>query len=115
MPTLSIRRLRGAGREAHARAVLKRFSRSGLSRAAFGRREGISPVTLARWRREFPGEGGLPAGRDRFLEVRLPGPVARGSFELALGEGRSLRVPPGFDADDLRRLLEVLCWRSGPC
>jgi hypothetical protein len=31
-----------------------------------------------------------------------------GRFELELGAGRRLRVPAGFDATELRRLLDVL-------
>lgn len=115
MPTPSIRRLRGAQREAHARAALERLSRSRLSRGAFCRKEGISPVTLARWRREFPANAGPSPEQGRFVEIRLPGAGGHSPFELELGDGRRLRVPPGFDADDLVRLLGVLARGTATC
>ncbi len=108
----AIRRLRGSAREAHAREAIGRFVASGAGRAAFCRREGISPVTLARWLGEFGGatprkaEGG-------FVEVRLERPASAGGFDLELSAGRRLRIPPGFDVGDLGRLLALL--ERAPC
>ena len=45
MAANAIQRLRGAKREAHARGVLGRLASSGLSKAGFCRKEGISTVT----------------------------------------------------------------------
>lgn len=107
MGAVSIRRLRGREREAHAREALGRFAASGLSQAAFCREEGISPVTLSRWLGEFGPAEGRPA-RAGFVEVRLDRGGAGDAFELALPAGRHLRIPAGFDAGDLERLLAVL-------
>jgi hypothetical protein len=102
----SLRRLRGAEREAHARRAIERWQASGESLAAFCRSEGIAPVTLHRWRREFGRTAG--ASPVRFVSVDVAMARDAGSFELDLGEGRRLRVPAGFAERDLERLLAVL-------
>lgn len=107
MSTTSIRRLRGRLREAHAREVLGRLAPSGLSKAAFCRTEGISPVTLGRWLAEF-GSAARPSLGTGFVEVRLDRGSSQPAFELELPSGRKVRVPSGFDATDLRRLLDVV-------
>lgn len=76
-----IQRLRGARREAHARGVLGRLAPSGLSKAEFCRREGISTVTLGRWLAEF-GAASPSAAGEGFVEVRLDRGLAREGFEL---------------------------------
>lgn len=101
-----VRRLRGSGREANARRVLRRWKASGLSQAAFCRRAGITTVTLGRWRREFgDGDGGPRGG---FVEVRLGPSAGSAAYDLELASGRHLRIPAGFDAQELERLLAVL-------
>jgi transposase-like protein len=108
MARVEIRRLRGRAREAHAREVLARYEASGLGQASFARREGVSPVTLGRWREEFgarAGTAGVPGG---FIEVRLAGRASAGGFEVGLADGRVVRVPVGFDAQELARLLAAL-------
>ncbi len=107
MGTSSIRRLRGAAREAHAREAIGRFVASGSGRAAFCRREGINPVTLSRWLGEF-GDAARPKAGAGFVEVRLDRAPSAGGFELELSTGRHLRIPPGFDVGDLGRLLALL-------
>lgn len=112
MAKISVRRLRGKPREAHARDALARFAATGRSAAAFARTEGISPVTLARWQVEFgPGPS---ASRDAgFIEVRLDRGSTGEFYELELEKGRRLRIPPGFDALELARLLSAL--GAGTC
>ncbi len=49
----------------------------------------------------------------KFVEVRLPAPIAPGAagdsrVEVRLGNGRSLLVGPGFDAEHVRALLAVM-------
>lgn len=110
MATVSVRRLRGPRREAHARAALTRLARSGLPRAAFARVEGVSPVTLSRWVAEFGAPAAStqpPSGGGGFVEVKLDRALSAG-FELDLGGGRCLRIPSDFDGNALRRLLRAL-------
>ena len=107
MRSSSIRRLRGEAREAHARGALGRFAASGSRKAAFCRAEGISTVTLGRWQKEFGRSARSPGGA-AFVEVRLDRDATGGGFELELSTGRRLKIPRGFDAGDLERLLAAL-------
>ncbi len=97
-------------REGQARAVLEAWRRSGESLASFARSHGIGRQRLERWARR------LSDGRVRFHRVRL---VERGRradavhsggapIEIECAPGRRVRVFPGFAAEDLGRVLEVL-------
>ena len=101
-------------RKDDARLVLDAWRRSGQTMSAFARLYGIQYERLARWKRRLRGEpNGEPGEAVRFHPVRVR-PVARQShdsvdrIELVLSKGRSIRVPHGFDAEDLRRLLAVV-------
>lgn len=107
MGRIELRRLRGKAREAHARRVLARFASSGASQAAFCREEGISPTTFSRWLQQFGVDEGSAAGGG-FVEVRLDRGLSASAFEIELGAGRRLRIPPGFAVEDLERLLALL-------
>lgn len=97
-------------READARVVVEAWQRSGESRSAFARRHGIDRRRLERWARRL--EASRPV---RFHPVRLlrdgkgvesGGEV--GAIELQLTAGHRIRLPHGFEAEDLRRVLAVL-------
>jgi hypothetical protein len=64
-------------------------------------------MTLLRWVREFGGAP-RPGSGAGFVEVRLDRGATSGGFELELARGRRLRIPPGFSARDLERLLALL-------
>jgi transposase-like protein len=90
-----------------AREALEALARSGESLAAFAVREGLSPERLYRWRAKL--------SRTAFVEVSSEGLSTSGGgvFEVVVGEGRVVRVPPDFVAVALRRLLVVL--EEGRC
>ena len=111
MARATVERLRGAARERHAREALERLEQSGLSKAAFCRREQISTVTLGRWRREF-GSSARSTSQTRFVEVRLDRPPPT-EFVLEFPGGRRLRIPAGFDATELERVLSAVA--RGTC
>ncbi len=93
--------------EAEGRAALDALSASGLSMAAFSRETGITARRLAWWRRRDTVE---PAGKIEFVPVEVPRPAraaSDGVMEVAIGDVR-IRVGPGFEAEALRRLLEVV-------
>lgn len=97
-----------------ARVVVEAWRESGETRAAFARRHGIEPKRLSRWVAELEG----PGEAVRFHPVRLveaARPDERGEpIEIVLGDGCSVRVPAGFAAEDLERVLRVLAG-GAPC
>jgi hypothetical protein len=95
--------------------LLGRWERSGLTLAAFARRAGIAPGTLAWWRHTLRA-GERTSAKGKFLELPvlrpLPGPrPAPGPFEVVFGDGMRVRVPAVFDAEALARLLAVVVGR----
>lgn len=99
-------------RDVWARRVA-RWSRSGLSRDAFAAREGVKPATLAWWRwflgspRARSGSAALMKPEVTFIEVApaITGHLERERIEVALANGRVVRVPPAFIDADLIRVL----------
>src|SRR5690349_14800648 len=88
---------------------VKRWERSGLGAAEFAQREGLKEKQLGwwRWKLQCPeprpkrAEPPAPPAEPRFLPVRVmtsppPSPPAA-SIEVALPNGRVVRVAPGFD------------------
>jgi transposase len=66
----------------------------------------LSQASFYSWRRELSKRD---ARRPRFVPVQMLGDEDRAApLELVLSGGRSVRVPGGFDAATLRRLLAVL-------
>ena len=93
-------------------------SKPGESLADFARRHHVHPNTLYRWRRRLTcqssavaGSPGTPAPTEPldFLDVVVsdePRPATPG-FVVEFNELR-VQVPVGFDAGELRRLVEAL-------
>lgn len=85
---------------------------SGLSLAAYARREGVPVARLRRWKRRLLGSGGcVEASPVRtFLPVRVVDSMVGmgGPFEIVLGEPVRVRVPADFDGAALTRLLGAL-------
>ena len=103
--------------EDEARAVLEDIEVSGESPCEYGRRRGIDPQRLYRWKRLKTGtktQPVAPAGSE-FLPVRITAEAAtmsrvgdKSAFEVVLPGGRLVRVAEGFDATTLIRLLAAL-------
>jgi hypothetical protein len=93
-------------REAEARIVVEAWRHSGETLVQFARRHGVDRGRVARWAARLGG-GAPPV---RFHPVRLAGPGegTGAAIEIHLGGGRRVRVAPGFQAEDLRRVLAVL-------
>jgi hypothetical protein len=87
-------------------SIVAQFQASGLSRRDFARRHGLNEGSLARWLRAAP----APATSvTKFVRVVAPTSAAPSAwFELALPDGRRLRIPAGCDPAALRCVLEVL-------
>ena len=93
-------------RESYWQGVVARQKRSGLSIAAFCRKEQISAPSFYQWRRRLTnGSGSEPA--PQFVPVAIT-PPARTDFEIRLPGGVSVVAPGGFEEASLRRLLKVV-------
>ncbi|HUH93510.1 MAG TPA: hypothetical protein VL742_10300 [Casimicrobiaceae bacterium] len=116
----------GATRDRWA-ARVRRWRQSGQTAREFAAAAGVNAGTLAYWawrlKRDGNGAGGqatrrrrrrstAPSKHARFVELIVDRPEER-SFDLELGDGRRLRIPPGFDGPALDRLLLVLTDRRG--
>lgn len=94
--------------EQDARAALAALERSGKSVRQFAAEHGLDPQRFWSWRRRVAG-----GDRTTFQEliVRPSAAVAAhggDAFEIVLGSGTVVRVPPSFDSAALVRLLEAL-------
>ncbi len=113
----------GATRDRWA-GVVRGWRRSGQTAHEFAQSAGVNAGTLAYWawrlKREQKakdrddrslkrqrGRSIAPLDKRRFVELIVDG-RAEGDFLLDLGDGRRLRIPVGFDAGALGRLLTVL-------
>jgi transposase len=119
--------------EAEKQAVVAEAERPGVNISAVARRHGIKPSLLFRWRRQardaqdqpsavfIPLTLALPAtetpAQDIAAEAEtapVPPPVAASEtldahrIEIALGNGRVVRVGAGVDVDSLRRILDAV-------
>jgi len=105
--------------------LVRRWRRSGQTAREFAESVGVNAGTLAYWAWRLKREGKAndraarsrprrrgpqsiaPMGASSFVELIVDRPE-EGRFELELGDGRRLRIPPGFDGTALGRLLTVL-------
>jgi hypothetical protein len=96
---------------------IQQWQSSGLDAARFAAREGVKPERLRWWRWHLglgPGARGAPVQEPTFVEVVLPGEAEQqgvgpegAAIELLIGKRRVV-VRPGFDEQNLRRVLAVL-------
>ncbi len=99
-------------RRDHWRELLGRWKASGLSRAQFCRRRGISARKLGWWARRLGGEG--VRADDLFVPVRVE--MVResaGALELALRGGRVLRF--GAEVEPAKLAAIVAALEGLPC
>jgi hypothetical protein len=98
-------------REAEGRAVITAWQRSGESLSSFARVHGVKPQRIVWWAARLKAGTSEPV---RFHPVRLvelrrrSGDDRREAIEVVLADGRRVRVPEGFAAEDLARVLTVL-------
>lgn len=87
-----------------ARSALAALASSGLSVAAFARREGLDPQRLRAWRQRLEATES-PIAAPTFVEVT---PRAVEPLEVVLPSGVVLRVPERVDVGALRRIVMAL-------
>lgn len=101
------------------RRVLARWRRSRMNLREFAAAEGVKWRTLQHWKyvlgKEAAGDGSTASGSGSelsFLELRPARMAGDGCFEVEVGSGCRVRVPPSFEAEALQRLLGILEARS---
>lgn len=87
------------------RELVEEWLVSGMSKESFARSRGVSPGTLGWWRWRL---GIKRSPEPAFLDVVVAEPVAAPDLVVEIGALR-VRVPVGFDAGELRRLVDALC------
>ncbi len=103
--------------EDEARRFLGQLDASGLSAAEFGRQSGIAEKRLRWWRKRLGQRSRSPGKALAMVPVRIKIPAASATAAMAAGPievvvgGLVVRVPVGFDAETLARIVGVL----GPC
>jgi hypothetical protein len=103
-------------RTTDAAIVIGAWRRSGESQTRFAQRYGLDPKRIGRWAGRLARDGGERGARGvsaglQFHPVRVVPPIGLAgawAIEIALGDGRTVRVPSGFAADDLARAVAVL-------
>jgi hypothetical protein len=94
--------------EAEAKVVVAAWRESGTSLAAFARERGVDAARVARWSARLR----AASEQVRFHPVRVMDAGHSAGrpdlMELVLVDGTRVRVPAGFAAADLGRLLDVL-------
>lgn len=93
------------------RQIVAECRASGMARTRFAQERGLRPATLAWWVAHFNREA-RGAGRGKgFVEVQVaeePGRDEAFRIEVA-GTRHVVVVPRGFDAAEVRRLVQALC------
>lgn len=103
--------------EAERAEYLRAWEASGLSARVYGERAGINPNTLVGWRwqrrRQGPGDSPAAVGRMEWIELPVPSDLPARDTTIELRTASLLiRVPDGFEATTLRRVLDVVEARS---
>jgi hypothetical protein len=81
----------------------------------FAGRHGLGVQRLYRWRAELSSQSPASLPPTTFVEIARPPATVRAPIEVVLRSGVVLRVPGGFDEEDLRRVLAVVDGRVAPC
>lgn len=97
--------------QAQRAKIVERFQQSGLTRAAFARRQGLSAWTLSRWLAEAKrGTKAAPPammfGELKFAPAALSAP-AQWAVELVGANGMTIRLRQGLTVRELSRLLRA--------
>ena len=107
---MSLRKSRNGSKERYWREVFRQWDLSGLTRVEFCRRRDLTVTTFDFWRRELRRRDADPAVVSRPVAPALVPVTVIGmsAIEVVLRDGRSVRVPAGFDPACLRSVLSVL-------
>ena len=96
--------------EAEYRRLLAERERSGLTLKAFAESRGIKPQTLYAWHRRLRhAPDSVAIVPVQVVETaNQSGVTSERCFEVTISSDCVVSVPPGFDANELARLMSVL-------
>ena len=91
------------------RERIARWEESKLTAEEFAPQEGVKPSSLKWWRWRLGGETRRPKAGSPFVEVKTGSRAVSAAWhvEIALWNGRVVRVRAGFTDDELERVLAV--------
>jgi len=107
----TIKRQPGEAKRIYWQGVIDSWRVSGLGEIEFCRRHAISVTKFKWWRKRVKGrEPEHPAAGFVPLHVRREAgnPAVKPGIEVVTAGGLVIRVHPGFDADTLARVVEVV-------
>jgi len=98
----------------YAREVLARLEQSSKSDTEMAKELGVKPSRIWQWRNRLRGETmATTAPKPAFVEVAVARQEPRQPFAIHTHSGRTVTVWPGFDANELSRVLAVV--ETSPC
>jgi hypothetical protein len=93
--------------------MVEAWRRSGQGLGEFARRHGVQRKRVAWWASRLRGGAAEELSFHPVLVTGRPG--EREGIELEMSSGWRVRLPRGFEADELRRVLTVLGERGRTC
>lgn len=99
--------------ESEWRAIMADYKDSGQTQEVYCRERGISLSPFYNWRKKL--RRAVPGRTADFIEIK-PKVVSSGgrTYEIVFSGGTSLKVGGGYDASEVRELVEMLkgarCW-----
>ena len=89
------------------RSVLEQWKKSGKTLRAFAPESGVSYWKLTYWKKRLISKTTSKISPPDLVPVRVidAPPVADESFEVHVARDRRITVRPGFDVEELRRLI----------
>lgn len=102
-----------SARAAEMRPLVEEWRQGSASQAEVARRHGLNPGTFSWWCARLGGRAGKRRGpaSPRLVPVKVvdaPRSAGARRFDVVLSQGLRVRVPSGFEATELRRLVEAL-------
>ena len=107
---LSVVKRRTRWRPEHVEGYLAAYEGSGKTQRQFAQEAGLAYATFSQWvRRRQAAMAVKPA---RWVPVEVKSERRRGvGYQVQCADGTSVRIPEGFDAAEVRQLLELICSR----
>ena len=94
--------------EARWRSLIRAQEKSGLTVREFAARQGVAAGTLFWWRSRLRSRQGSQLVAVEVVDQEPKAVAVGGMFELGIDDHLTLRISAGFDAAELRRLVQAL-------